>query len=130
MNKLFKHLIFAAVLAATLMVFSSASFGQAAKRIPFVKGKISATIKGVGTQSYLVRIPSGGDMEFVVKITSRDKAAKGDITKNGRSVVESADDRTDLWETLPNGNYKLTVTAPKGTAFTMKLDVYKLEGQS
>jgi membrane carboxypeptidase/penicillin-binding protein PbpC len=128
MNKLFKQIFLLTILMTILMIFSSAVYGQAAKRIPFVKGRISTTIRGIGTQSYLVKI-TNGDMEFVVKIASKGKAAKGDITRNGRSVVESKD-RTDIWETLGKGEYKLTVRAPKGTAFTMKLEVYKLEGQS
>ena len=129
MNKLFRQIFLLTILMTTLTIFSSAAYGQTAKRIPFVKGRISTTLKGVGTQSYLVKI-TNGDMEFVVKIASKGKAAKGDITKNGRSVVENGDDKTDLWETLPNGEYKLTVKAPRGTAFTVKLEVYKLEGQS
>jgi membrane carboxypeptidase/penicillin-binding protein PbpC len=129
MKTLFKQIFLLTILAASVLVFGSTAFGQTAKRIPFVKGKISTTIKGTGTQSYLVKI-TRGDMEFVVKIASKGKAAKGDITKNGRSVVQNGDDKTDLWETLGNGEYKLTVKAPKGTAFTMKLEVYKLEGQS
>jgi membrane carboxypeptidase/penicillin-binding protein PbpC len=128
MNKLFRQIFLLTIIMTALLISSSAAYGQTAKRLPFVKGRISTTIKGVGTQSYLVKIASG-DMEFVVKIASKGKAAKGEITKNGRSVVESKD-RTDIWETLGKGEYKLTVRAPKGTAFTMKLEVYQLEGQS
>jgi membrane carboxypeptidase/penicillin-binding protein PbpC len=128
MNKLFKQIFLLAILISSVMIFSTTAYGQTAKRLPFVKGRISTTIKGVGTQSYLVKI-AGGDMEFVVKIASKGKTAKGDITKNGRSVVESKD-KTDIWETLGKGEYKLTVRAPKGTAFTLKLEVYKLEDQS
>lgn len=113
----------------SLTMLSSAAYGQTAKRINFVKGKISTTVKGTGTQTYLIKLPKN-DMEFVVKISSKGKAAKGEITKNGRNVIQNGSDRTDIWETLDNGEYKLTVRAPKGTAFTMKLDVYQLEGQS
>jgi hypothetical protein len=71
-----------------------------------------------------------GDMEFVAKIASKGKAAKAEVRgKDGRNIVDDPD-KTDIWETLGNGEYRLTIRAPKGTAFTLKLEVYKLEGQS
>jgi hypothetical protein len=129
MNKIIKPVLLAFILMAGAAVFTSAAYGQAARRIPFVKGKISATIKGVGTQTYLVRI-TNGDMEFVARIASRGKVAKAEVRgRDGRDIVDDPD-KTDIWETLGNGEYRLTIRAPKGTAFTLKLEVYKLEGQS
>lgn len=95
---------------------------KASKAIQFAKGKTSTVVTGKGSQTYTLRVAAGQDCK--IQLVSAKNAAQLEVLDaEGMDMTEGSDGRSFEGGFANAGDYRINVTAPAKTAFTLKITV-------